>query len=169
MVHVELKIGGNPMSQTPARNMPALRIADVPAAEHPATREHFAHHAGLIEQVRQLTDRASLDAVEIATQRHRIEYLEHELQVRTVERNSFQGGYLELRAQISIVASSAIAATKTVADVAVRALEAAKAELIRSGVSPGPITEMAATDDGAAAMGQRFGANGSDTAHDGRE
>lgn len=143
-----------------AEPAPSAPSAPPPAPRHSVVADFLDRHTDLERQVHDQAAKMGEAAVEIATQRHRIMAQETELARLRIERDRFAQGFYALKAQLSAVAMAASEATRSVGNAALRALEAAKDEMRSAGLNPDPPAKIEGepTDDGAAAMGEKYGA-----------
>lgn len=130
-----------------------------PVAHHEDTLKFLDRHVSLEQRCKDQADNLTIAAVEISTLRNENEYLRGELAKTRIERERFAQGFFSLNAQMNAVTMGAVEATKSVAAAMVRALTAAKEEMLRVGMSPDEPEKPAAGDDGAAAIGAKLGAN----------
>lgn len=142
----------------------------------PETLDFLNRHAELVHTVDRQRTQLERQAMELTLAGERMDYLAHELLKAQHDRDQYAKGYFFLKANMSVIGSTTVAATKHVNEVVGRAIEQAEGEMLRSGVTPEIDARAAAAleaaitgqtgdgnggaDDGAAAMGRKFGANG---------
>jgi ABC-type sugar transport system ATPase subunit len=112
--------------------------------DDPAVVGFLNRFSSLEKECNELRIAADRDAVTIATQAHRIEFQDGVIKSVTHQRDSFQRGYLEMRAQVSILGNAAI-----------NCLEKSNQALARDGINP-DLPKSDALDDGAARIGRQF-------------
>lgn len=117
------------------------------------------HHHGLEKKVHDQSIQLGHAAVETATQRCRIEYLEAELAKSRVECKMYMRGYFALHEKIGAFATLGADAMRGLASAAIKMLEHANEEMRAAGIVPPEPDQPSKGDDGAAAIGATFGAN----------
>lgn len=123
------------------------RPAPRPEPNDPAVTGFLNRFAALERECEDLRTLADRQEVTIATQGHRIEYQDSVIKKLTVQRDSFQRGFLSIQAEMRLFATSAI-----------HSLEVANQEFARDGVEAPATDQGDALDDGARQIGQKFGA-----------
>lgn len=128
---------------------------------HAKALDFMDHHAKLEEEAADLRDKLETAIVEIASLSQRNDLLKGEVDALRRERASLAQVACELKVQLGVVASQAIAASnqakaavEAVAEGSVRALEAAHREMVRAGLAmvvAGPEDGAKANDAGALA------------------
>jgi hypothetical protein len=158
------------------RNEPMPAPEPQPQAPvHQSVENFLNHHANLTQHNRELIAALDESTIERKAQHHRIVMLEAEIEKQRafyegentrlrIERDQYARACYELKAQMSVGASAAIAAAntasaaaKSVADVHIAALEAVNEQFIRAGIHE-PERAAGADDDRAAEIGRKFGA-----------
>lgn len=130
------------LTRRPAHTEQPLKVTP----RDPAVIAFLNRFSATEEEIEELHKLVEKQSVELATQAHRIEYQDGVIKRLTLQRDSFQRGFLSIQAEMRLFAGGAI-----------RSLEVANQELARDGITTNE-QQPDALDDGAAEIGKRFGA-----------
>lgn len=139
-------------------NLPAVQEPEPLRERNQKTLDFMEHHHELEEKVHDQNVKLSHCAVETATQRCHIEYLEAELAKVRVELKMYMRGYFALHEKIGAFATLGADSMRSLASAAVKMLEHANEEMRAAGIVP-PAPEKPTGDDGTEEIAAKFGAN----------